>query len=160
MGGYPSATDRDRTERELTFLGLVAMVDPPRPAGAARRCARCHDAGIRLVVVTGDHGLTARGIAQKVGIGDSDTTVINGPDLDRMTEHELDTILDLHQELIFTGQLPRSQAAHRRRLQAQGHVVAMTGNGVNDAPALRRADIGVAIGKSGTDVAGKRRRWC
>ena len=110
MGGYPSATDRDRTERELTFLGLVAMVDPPRPE-VRDAVARCHDAGIRLVVVTGDHGLTARGIAQKVGIGDSDTTVINGPDLDRMTEHELDTILDLHQELIFAAAPPKPSCA-------------------------------------------------
>ena len=152
VGGYPSATDRDRTERELTFLGLVAMVDPPRPE-VRDAVARCHDAGIRLVVVTGDHGLTARGIAQKVGIGDSDTTVINGPDLDRMTEDELDTILDRHRELIFARSSPEAKLRIADALRAQGHVVAMTGDGVNDAPALRRADIGVAMGQSGTDVA-------
>lgn len=144
--------DRDRTERELTLLGLVGMVDPPRPEVAAA-VARCHSAGVRLFVVTGDHALTAQRIAEQVGIGTSGLRAVNGPDLDAMTEEQLDQLISAGDEIVFARSSPEAKMRIAEALQSQGHVVAMTGDGVNDAPALRRADIGVAMGRSGTDVA-------
>ena len=143
---------RDLAERDLTLLGVVAMLDPPRPEVAAA-VARCHTAGLRLIVVTGDHALTAKHIAEQVGIGRAGLRVVNGSDLDVMPEHELDDLLAEHQEIVFARSSPEAKVRIADALQAQGHVVAMTGDGVNDAPALRRADIGVAMGRSGTDVA-------
>lgn len=143
---------REDLESHLTLLGLVAMEDPPRPEVAAA-VTQCHQAGIRLIVVTGDHAATARGIAQQVGIGDADTVVINGPELDKLTETELDQVLTDHREVIFSRSSPEAKLRIADALQYLGHVVAMTGDGVNDAPALRKADIGVAMGRSGTDVA-------
>jgi calcium-translocating P-type ATPase len=149
--GAPSLT-REEAESGLTLTGLVAMEDPPRPEVAAA-VHRCHTAGLRLIVVTGDHGLTARHIAQAVGIGGPDTPVITGAELDRMPEAELDRLLNSHRELIFARSSPEAKLRVADALRDQGHVIAMTGDGVNDAPALRRADIGVAMGLSGTDVA-------
>ncbi len=143
---------REQVEGELTLLGLVAIEDPPRPE-VRDAVTRCHTAGIRLIVVTGDHGLTAKGIAQRVGIGGPGTPIINGPALDAMSEAELDLLLARNRELIFARSSPEAKLRIADALRDQGHVVAMTGDGVNDAPALRRADIGVAMGKSGTDVA-------
>jgi magnesium-transporting ATPase (P-type) len=112
---------------------------------------RCHAAGIRIIVVTGDHGLTAAEMARRVGI-DSEVT-ITGDELDAMTDAELDRVLAAHRELIFARSSPEAKLRIADALRGQGEVVAMTGDGVNDAPALRRADIGVAMGRSGTDVA-------
>ncbi|HET8603296.1 MAG TPA: cation-transporting P-type ATPase [Marmoricola sp.] len=153
----PAATGVDGltradAEHDLTLLGVVAMVDPPRPEVAAA-VARCHAAGIRIVVVTGDHAATAKGIAAQVGIGDEHTVVVNGPELDQLTEAELDRVLAGHGELIFSRSSPEAKLRIADALQDLGQVVAMTGDGVNDAPALRKADIGVAMGRSGTDVA-------
>ncbi|MGN6404520.1 cation-translocating P-type ATPase [Sinomonas sp.] len=143
---------RQDAESDLTLLGLVGMLDPPRPE-VPEAVARCHHAGIRLLIVTGDHGLTARGVAQRVGIGDADIRVINGRELDRMSEAELDTLLSAPDEMIFARSSPEAKLRIADALRDMGQVVAMTGDGVNDAPALRRADIGVAMGLSGTDVA-------
>jgi calcium-translocating P-type ATPase len=143
---------REQAERDLTLLGVAAMIDPPRPEVAAA-VARCHSAGIRLIVVTGDHGLTAQGIAESVGIGHAGLRIVTGAELEQMPEAELDELLDTGEELIFARSSPEDKLRIADALQDQGHVVAMTGDGVNDAPALRRADIGVAMGKSGTDVA-------
>ncbi|MGN6128747.1 MAG: cation-translocating P-type ATPase [Nocardioidaceae bacterium] len=144
--------DREDAERDLTLLGVVAMLDPPRPEVAAA-VAQCHTAGIRLLVVTGDHGLTAGRIAREVGIGESGLDVVNGPDLDAMPEARLDELLESGREIVFARSTPEAKMRITDALQDGGHVVAMTGDGVNDAPALRRADIGVAMGLSGTDVA-------
>jgi calcium-translocating P-type ATPase len=143
---------REDAEQDLTLLGVVAMFDPPRPevAGAV---ARCHTAGIRLMVVTGDHAMTAAEIARRVGIGGDSPTVITGAELDAMSEQQLDRMLAGHRELVFARSSPEAKLRIADALRAQGHVVAMTGDGVNDAPALRRADIGVAMGLAGTDVA-------
>ncbi|WP_327004419.1 cation-transporting P-type ATPase [Dactylosporangium sp. NBC_01737] len=143
---------REEAEQELTLLGVVAMFDPPRPevAGAV---ARCHTAGIRLMVVTGDHALTAAEIARRVGIGGVAPTVVTGTELDAMSEQQLDRMLADHRELVFARSSPEAKLRIADALRAQGHVVAMTGDGVNDAPALRRADIGIAMGLAGTDVA-------
>jgi calcium-translocating P-type ATPase len=148
----PAPQRREDAERELTLLGLVAMFDPPRPE-VADAVARCHTAGIRLIVVTGDHGLTAAEIARRVGIATDHTTVVTGADLDAMSERDLDRLLTANHELIFARSSPEAKLRIADALRAQGHVVAMTGDGVNDAPALRRADIGVAMGLAGTDVA-------
>jgi calcium-translocating P-type ATPase len=144
--------ERDEVERDLTLLGIVGMIDPPRPevAGAV---ARCQSAGIRLMMVTGDHALTARRIAERVGIGRRGLRVVGGPELDDMPEAELDAILTSGDEVVFARSSPEAKMRIAHALQDQGLVVAMTGDGVNDAPALRRADIGVAMGRSGTDVA-------
>ncbi|MFC4784535.1 cation-translocating P-type ATPase [Nocardioides sp. MAHUQ-72] len=143
---------REEAETGLTLLGLVAMVDPPRKE-VRDAVARCHTAGIRLLVVTGDHGLTARAIAQQVGIGDEHTRVVTGAELELMPEADLDALLAGNRELVFARSSPEAKLRIADALQHQGHVVAMTGDGVNDAPALRKAGIGVAMGRSGTDVA-------
>ncbi len=143
---------REEAERDLILLGLVAMLDPPRPQ-VADAVARCHRAGIRIIVVTGDHGLTAAAIARRIGIARGDPTVVTEDELDRMSEEELDRLLREGQELIFARSTPEAKLRIADALRAEHHVVAMTGDGVNDAPALRRADIGVAMGESGTDVA-------
>ncbi|MER6102897.1 HAD-IC family P-type ATPase [Streptomyces sp. NPDC001832] len=134
---------REEAEDRLVFLGLVAMADPPRPE-VADAVARCHSAGIRIIVVTGDHALTATAIAGQVGIGGPKPKVVTGDVLDHTPEHELDQLLRHHRELIFARTSPEAKLRIADALRSEGHVVAMTGDGVNDAPALRRADIGVA----------------
>jgi calcium-translocating P-type ATPase len=150
LAGDDTPDRREAAERDLCFLGLVAMFDPPRPE-VADAVARCHAAGLRVVVVTGDHSLTAGEIAHRVGIA-ADVTV-TGDELDAMSESQLDRLLRGHRELIFARSSPEAKLRIADALRGQGEVVAMTGDGVNDAPALRRSDIGIAMGRSGTDVA-------
>ncbi|MGN6744119.1 MAG: cation-translocating P-type ATPase, partial [Amnibacterium sp.] len=137
-------------EAGLTFLGLVALVDPPRP-GVAAAVAACHTAGIRVHVITGDNGATAAEIARQVGIRTS--RIVQGAEADAMTEPELEALLRGEGELVFARATPEGKLRIADALRANGEVVAMTGDGVNDAPALHAADIGVAMGRSGTDVA-------
>ncbi|MGZ6697263.1 MAG: cation-translocating P-type ATPase [Solirubrobacteraceae bacterium] len=143
---------REHVERDLCFLGLVAMLDPPRE-GVHEAVAACHRAGIRIIVVTGDHGLTAAAIARRVGIAREGPTIVEGEQVDRMRDDELDALLREGREVLFARSSPETKLRITDALRAEQHVVAMTGDGVNDAPALRRADIGVAMGRSGTDVA-------
>jgi calcium-translocating P-type ATPase len=143
---------RDQAERELCFLGLVTMLDPPRTE-VADAVARCHSAGIHINVITGDHPLTAAAIASQVGIGGSDPEAIDASRIDHTHERELEELLAGGRELVFSRASPEAKLQIAEALRTLGHVVAMTGDGVNDAPALRRADIGVAMGGSGTDVA-------
>ena len=143
---------REEAEADLTLLGLVAMIDPPR-AEVAEAVARCHEAGIRIIVVTGDHPRTAVAIAQRIGIAQETPRTITEEELDAMSEAELDAALGEGGELIFARSTPEAKLRIADALRAEQHVVAMTGDGVNDAPALRSADIGVAMGRSGTDVA-------
>jgi magnesium-transporting ATPase (P-type) len=150
--GEPVPDARAEAERELCFTGFVAMLDPPR-ADVADAVARCYAAGVRIIVVTGDHGLTAAEIARRVGIAPDGARIVTGAELDAMREAELDALLEAEGDLIFARTSPEAKLRIADALRALGHVVAMTGDGVNDAPALRAADIGVAMGRSGTDVA-------
>jgi Ca2+-transporting ATPase len=141
----------DGVEADLEFLGWLAMHDPPRPEVEAA-IAKCRSAGIRIVMITGDYGITAEAIGRRIGIvGSGPVRVINGVDLDGMTDADLADALEA--EVVFA----RATPAHKMRvvsaLQERGEVVAVTGDGVNDAPALKKADIGVAMGLAGTDVA-------
>jgi calcium-translocating P-type ATPase len=143
---------RDDAERDLCLVGLIAMLDPPRP-GVVESVAQCRSAGIRIIVITGDHPLTAAAIAERVGITGAHPTVVTAEKFERLTEKELAALIRNHPEVVFARASPEAKLHIAEALRADGHVVAMTGDGVNDAPALRRADIGVAMGLSGTDVA-------
>jgi calcium-translocating P-type ATPase len=146
------ASGRDVAEADLTLLGLVAMVDPPREA-VPEAVAAAHRAGITVNVITGDYGPTAAEIAAQLGIGGERPRVVTGAELERMGDADLDRLLRDRQETVFARSSPESKLRICEALRAEGHVVAMTGDGVNDAPALRHADIGVAMGRSGTEVA-------
>jgi magnesium-transporting ATPase (P-type) len=150
--GSAAPARREDAERELCLAGLVAMLAPPRPEVPAA-IERVHRAGIRVHVVTGDNGLTAAAVARRVGIGAGGMQVISGAELDKMSERDLDALLTSGDEGVFARSSPEAKLRIADALRALGQVVAMTGDGVNDAPALRRADIGVAMGRSGTDVA-------
>jgi calcium-translocating P-type ATPase len=143
---------REDAEQGLCLLGLVTMRDPPRPE-VAEAVERCHRAGIRIVLITGDHPLTAAAIAGQVGIGGEDPLIVGAQAFDHFHEQEVKDILATGREVIFARASPETKLQIAEALRGQGHVVAMTGDGVNDAPALRTADIGVAMGRSGTDVA-------
>jgi P-type Ca2+ transporter type 2C len=144
------AAEAQEVERELTFLGLVGMMDPPR-AGVREAVATCKLAGIRAVMITGDHRLTATAIAREIGLWDEGDEAITGAELAALSDAELaDRIMRLR---VFARTTAEQKLRIVRAFKARGHVVAMTGDGVNDAPALREAHIGVAMGRGGTDVA-------
>lgn len=143
---------RATAEQDLCLTGLIAMVDPPRP-GVVEAVARCRTAGIRIIVITGDHPLTAAAIAERIGITGPHPTVVTAEQFEQLDENQLARLIREQPELIFARASPEAKLHIAEALRSEGHVVAMTGDGVNDAPALRRADIGVAMGLSGTDVA-------
>ncbi len=136
-------------EEDLTFLGLVGMLDAPRKE-AAEAVARCHTAGIRVMMITGDHQLTAEAIAEEMGIR-SPGGSLSGKDLSSLSDSELSQ--RLKEVSVFARVAPEQKVRIVEALQSRGEIVAMTGDGVNDAPALKKADIGVAMGITGTDVA-------
>ena len=136
-------------EQGLIFVGMVGMMDPPRPE-AFPAVARCKTAGIRPVMITGDHPMTAQSIGDRLGIS-SEERIVTGPQLDRLSSTDLERIADSSQ--IYARVSPEHKLKIIEGLQHRGHIVAMTGDGVNDAPALKKADIGVAMGIAGTDVA-------
>jgi magnesium-transporting ATPase (P-type) len=143
--------DADSVERGLRLLGLIGLEDPPRP-GAAGALASCRRAGIRVAMITGDHPVTAEAIAREVGlVGVEGGLVTTGADLPD-DDAELGELLD-RDGVVVARVSPEDKLRIARALQGRDHVVAMTGDGVNDGPALRQADIGVAMGRSGTDVA-------
>src|SRR5450830_1409923 len=152
LGREPAPERREDAERGLTMVGFAALLDPARPQVKAAVQA-CHSAGIRVIVLTGDHRLTAAAIAYQVGIGGDHPVASNASELDALTEDKFDQFLAGQQDMILARCSPEMKMRVTDALQAAGHVVAMTGDGVNDAPALRRADIGVAMGENGTDVA-------
>lgn len=136
-------------EQGLTLLGLVGLLDPPRPE-AIEAVARCRAAGIRVKMITGDHASTARAIGERLGLANS-ADVLTGSELDRLTPAELEKLAE--EVDIFARTAPEHKLQLVEALQRRGHVVAMTGDGVNDAPALRRADVGIAMGRKGSDAA-------
>lgn len=141
----------ETVEHDLTFLGLMAMMDPPRPEVSAA-VQTCHQAGIRIIMITGDYGLTAESIARRIGIIQGDQPrIVTGTELDTLNTPALQEAL--RGEVIFARVAPEHKLKVVSALQELGEVVAVTGDGVNDAPALKKADIGVAMGMNGTDVA-------
>ena len=144
----------DSVESELTFLGLVGMIDPPRPE-VSEAVEHALTAGIRIIMVTGDYGLTAEAIARRIGIvrGDRAVRVITGTDLQDMSDADLKGELSKPQDVIFARVAPEHKMMVVSALKEMKQIVAVTGDGVNDAPALKKADIGVAMGIAGTDVA-------
>lgn len=140
----------DSLEIELSFCGLVAMWDPPHE-GVAEAVQKCHSAGIKIVMITGDYGLTAESIARKVGIVRDNCRVITGRELDTLDDDALRQYL--HDNVIFARVTPEHKLRIVKAFQSLGLIVAVTGDGVNDAPALRKGDIGIAMGISGSDVA-------
>ncbi|VDN07506.1 unnamed protein product [Thelazia callipaeda] len=160
----------------LCFIGLVSMIDPPR-AAVPDAVAKCRSAGIKVVMVTGDHPITAKAIAKSVGIisegsktvedlaiernctveeinpNEADAAVIHGTDLREMSEEQLADVIAHHREIVFARTSPQQKLMIVEGFQRQGQIVAVTGDGVNDSPALKRADIGVAMGIAGSDVS-------
>lgn len=146
-----SAYTSDIVEQNMTFLGLVAMVDPPRPE-VIDAVDRCHRAGIRIIMITGDYGLTAESIAKRIGIvKGAHPRILTGIDLKKISDAELKEALK--DEVIFARVSPEQKLQVVTALQEMKQIVAVTGDGVNDSPALKKADIGVAMGLTGTDVA-------
>ena len=144
------AATADEAERHLELLGLVGLEDPPRPAAAAA-VAACRMAGVKVAMVTGDHPATALAIAREVGLADADAPVLTSDDLPSDLEH-IGALVD-RDGVVVARVAPEDKLHIAAALQRRDHVVAMTGDGVNDGPALHAADIGVAMGRSGTDVA-------
>jgi Ca2+-transporting ATPase len=146
----------EQVEREMTFLGLAAMADPPRP-DVAQAVQTCREAGIRLVMVTGDYGLTAESFARRMGMlpADARPRILTGADVESMSDAELQAMLEdeTGSAIIFARMAPEHKLRLVSAFQARGEVVAVVGDGVNDAPALRKSDIGIAMGVSGTDVS-------
>ncbi|HEY9696803.1 MAG TPA: cation-transporting P-type ATPase [Trichocoleus sp.] len=150
LAELPDAAAEDEVERDLIWLGLVGMLDAPRPE-VREAVAKCRAAGIRPVMITGDHQLTAQAIAVDLGIATEEEKAITGRQLETLSDQDLQEIVG--QVSVYARVSPEHKLRIVRALQQQNQIVAMTGDGVNDAPALKQADIGVAMGITGTDVS-------
>jgi sodium/potassium-transporting ATPase subunit alpha len=144
-------TNHQLLEKDLAFLGLIGLEDPPRPE-VAEALGKCREAGIRVIMMTGDGSRTALSIAKEIGLVSGDPVVIEGSDFVKMKDAELREKLSA-KEVLFTRMTPKHKMRVVTILQGEGERVAVTGDGVNDAPALKKADIGIAMGITGTDVA-------
>lgn len=143
-GGHPPEPEGS------TLTGMVGMQDPSRP-GVKDAIERCREAGIRVLMITGDHAVTARAIARDLGLGDGEAEAVTGAEVEEMSDEELHDLVP--QVEVFARVAPEHKLRAVRALQSHDQVVAVTGDGVNDGPALKAADIGVAMGRLGTDVA-------
>lgn len=150
IDSIPKNITSEKLENGLTFMGLVGMIDPPRPE-AKVAVATCREAGIKPIMITGDHVVTASAIAKELGIYVDGDRAITGIELDDMTDAELDQVLESIS--VYARVSPENKIRIVKAWQRKGQVVSMTGDGVNDAPALKAADIGCAMGITGTDVA-------
>ena len=146
----PSKIDNSTIENNLTFVGLIGMIDPPRE-GVKEAVKTCKTAGIKTVMITGDHLETAKAIAIDLGILNNGEKAITGQELDKMTQEQLEK--NIKEYSVFARVTPEHKVRIVKAWQRNGAVVAMTGDGVNDSPALKNANIGIAMGKNGTDVA-------
>lgn len=146
----PSKIDSQSIENNLTFVGLIGMIDPPRK-GVKEAVQVCKNSGIKTVMITGDHLETAKAIAKDLGILEQRDLAITGQELDKMTQNQLEK--NIKKYSVFARVTPEHKVRIVKAWQRNGAVVAMTGDGVNDSPALKNADIGIAMGKNGTDVA-------
>jgi len=144
-------TSKETAERDMIFLGLIGLEDPPRPEvpGAIKKC---RNAGIKIIMITGDSSGTALAIAREIGLVKGEPVIIESKDFLKMSDEELRKVLS-HEEVIFSRMTPKHKLRVVNILLDEGERVAVTGDGVNDAPALKRADIGIAMGITGTDVA-------
>ncbi len=150
LESLPAAARLEQVEGDLIFVGMAGIIDPPRPE-VRRAVETCLAAGIRPVMITGDHPLTAAHIARELHIAGEDARVLTGQDLSAMTQAELEAVVE--EVSVYARVSPEHKLNIVQALQSRGHITAMTGDGVNDAPALRRSDIGVAMGITGTDVS-------
>ena len=146
----PTSIENSKIENNLIFVGLIGMIDPPRK-GVKEAVLSCRNAGIKTVMITGDHITTAKAIAKDLGILKEGELAITGEELDKIPEEKL--IKDIMNYSVFARVSPEHKVRIVKTFQKTGAVVAMTGDGVNDAPALKKADIGIAMGLKGTDVA-------
>jgi P-type Ca2+ transporter type 2C len=146
----PDTKAEEATEQSLIWLGLVGMLDAPRPE-VRDAVARCRTAGIRPVMITGDHQLTAQAVAEDLGIAQPGGKVMTGRELEKISQAELENLAE--QVSVYARVAPEHKLRIVQALQRRNHVVGMTGDGVNDAPALKQADIGIAMGITGTDVS-------
>ncbi|MBQ7046051.1 MAG: calcium-translocating P-type ATPase, PMCA-type [Clostridia bacterium] len=146
----PSNPTSEELENDLSFVGLIGMIDPPRPE-AVKAVSLCKKAGIKTVMITGDHIITAKAIATKIGIFENDDLAITGAELSKLSDEELFNNIEKYS--VFARVTPEDKIRIVKAWQSKGKIVSMTGDGVNDAPALKAADIGCAMGITGTDVA-------
>ncbi|MBL5766636.1 calcium-translocating P-type ATPase, SERCA-type [Bacillus sporothermodurans] len=147
---YTNIMHESEAEKGLTFVGVQGMIDPPRPE-VKQAIKECHEAGIKTVMITGDHAITAKAIAKQLGILKGKSKVIEGSALNEMSVDELENVVE--EVSVFARVSPEHKLKIVKAFQNHGHIVAMTGDGVNDAPAIKSADIGIAMGITGTDVA-------
>jgi len=142
--------DINNVEKNLIFVGLVGMIDPPRDE-VKQSIEQCREAGIKVMIITGDHAITTKAVAQQIGLFKKGDIVLTGDDIEKMSDSEIEE--NVGKIRIIARALPIQKLRIVDALQKNGHIVAMTGDGVNDAPALKKADIGIAMGITGTDVA-------